>query len=254
MKVSPESLEILSRATTIDHVLTLPDQLERKAHQAVAKVIEAAGGKWDRRERSHVFDGDAAAALEPVLLTGKVTSKKQEFDAFWTPPGLAKRLAQMAGIGPASRVLEPSAGTGNLVLAALGHGAAAVDAVELNPQFGRILQTMMAGAGTVRVRDFTAMPLPPSGRDFYDVVLMNPPFSRGQDVHHVRHAADFISGTGRLVAVMSAGAAFRFDRLHSDFRVWLAGRGGTMEPLPAGSFKASGTDVNAVVVTIGGSK
>lgn len=221
MKVSPESLEILSRATAVDCVLTLPDQLERKTYLAVTKVIEAAGGKWNRRERAHVFDGGAAEAIEPILLTGKVTSKKQEFEAFWTPPGLAKRLAQMAGVGPTSRVLEP-------------------------------LQAMAVGAGTVRVRDFTAMPTPKSGKDLYDVVLMNPPFSRGKDIHHVRHAADFVSDAGRLVAVMSAGAAFRLDRLHSDFRVWLAGRGGTMEPLPAGSFKASGTDVNAVVVTIGG--
>ena len=70
------------------------------------------------------------------------------------------------------------------------------------------------------------------------------------DVDHVEHAITFLRARGRLVAVMGAGVLFRKDRRAAAFRERIATMGGAFEELPAGSFRESGTDVNAVVLTV----
>jgi hypothetical protein len=79
---------------------------------------------------------------------------------------------------------------------------------------------------------------------------MNPPFSKRADIKHVMHAFKFLKPGGRLVAIMSAGVSFRDDKLGTAFRSIVIGNGGTIEPNPEGSFKASGTSVSTVMVTM----
>jgi hypothetical protein len=50
--------------------------------------------------------------------------------------------------------------------------------------------------------------------------------------------------------VWSAGVVFRQDALGVQFREWLRDHDSMIDNLPSGSFKASGTSVNAVVVVI----
>ena len=89
-------------------------------------------------------------------------------------------------------------------------------------------------------------------KGLFDRIVMNPPFADQQDIRHVMHAATFLKPGGRLVAIMSAGVAFRDDRLSRAFRALLGERGGAIESLPEGAFQASGTGVRAVLVTIEG--
>jgi hypothetical protein len=53
-----------------------------------------------------------------------------------------------------------------------------------------------------------------------------------------------------LVALMPSGVTFRQDTAHQEFRNMIMGAGGTITPLPSGSFKVSGTGVETVLVTI----
>ncbi len=77
---------------------------------------------------------------------------------------------------------------------------------------------------------------------------MNPPFSNGADIAHVTHAIQFLAPGGRLVAILSAGVSFRTDKTHTAFRALLEAHNATTEPLPADTFKDSGTSVNTVLV------
>ena len=74
----------------------------------------------------------------------------------------------------------------------------------------------------------------------FDKVLMNPPFEKGQDTKHVRHAYRMLKTGGRLVAIMGEGSFFRNDGNARDFREWLDEAGGWSEKLPEGSFKGTG--------------
>jgi hypothetical protein len=62
------------------------------------------------------------------------------------------------------------------------------------------------------------------------------------------HAAKFLVSGGRLVSIMSAGVMFRDNRLTTDFRAFVAQRGGTITRLDDGAFRESGTLVRTCVV------
>lgn len=78
----------------------------------------------------------------------------------------------------------------------------------------------------------------------YDRIIMNPPFSKGRDIQHVRHAYEFLRPGGRLVAIMGEGAFFHSNQAAENFREWLDSLGATAEKLPEGSFMDPSLPVN----------
>lgn len=243
MKVSQDVLNVLDQAETEGNRLVLTGQLDRKLYEQTNKVLEAAGGKWNRKAKAHVFDGDAAEAIEQVLLAGEITTH-QDFGYFPTPEPVVRRLMELADVELGSSVLEPSAGTG--AIAQYLAEVATVDCVELRQDYADKLLKTLGGARVIHVGDFLSL-VP---RPVYDRVVMNPPFSKQQDIKHVLHALKFLKPGGRLVSVMSAGVTFRQNRLAADFRQLIGDRGGTIEPNPEGAFKESGTLVCTVNVAI----
>ena len=242
MQVDSEVLSVLSRATTNGTALTLVGQLDRKLYERTNKVLEAAGGKWDRRAKAHVFADDAATRMEQILLTGDIVIPKDEFNYFPTPPDVVDRLMELADVRPGMLVLEPSAGQGAIANACRTAGGE-VTCIELMPANAQALRDQRH---SVSERDFLTMQPSP----LMDRVVMNPPFARQADIKHVLHAMRFLRDGGRLVSVMSASVTFRENRLTQDFRALVSSRSGSIEELPEGAFKSSGTMVRTVIVTI----
>jgi hypothetical protein len=81
-------------------------------------------------------------------------------------------------------------------------------------------------------------------------VIMNPPFSGGRDIAHVRHAIQFLAPGGRLAAIMSRQWQEKDTKDATAFRTLLASLGATVQPIAAGAFKAVGTDVPTCMVTL----
>lgn len=244
MKDIPEDvLTVLSAAEFEGTNLRLTGQLDRKLYTNTDKVLKAAGGKWNRGAKAHVFDGPAADVIEPLLLTGKYSNNKQDFGQFDTPHNLALEVIEMANICEGMSVLEPSAGLGNLGRPAAMIGGH-VDCFEIDTR--RILALLDGPFKSVECADF----LEQTPTASYHRVVMNPPFAKGSDIQHVRHAFDFLLPGGRLVAIMSASVTFRQGKAFEDFRGWLQGLGAAISQLPEGSFRESGTGVNAVIVAI----
>lgn len=244
MKIADDVLAVLSAAKIDDNSLYLPGQLDRKLYERTNKVLEVAGGKWNRKAKAHVFDSDAATRIDQIILTGEVVIPRDEFDFFPTPPDVVAMLLERAQIKPGMTVLEPSAGHGAIAAACKDAGAF-VDCVEVNPSNTDHLSFQFR---SVTICDF--LTIMPSERSPYDRVVMNPPFSKQADVRHVMHASQFLNHGGILVAVMSAGVTFRQNKLAASFRELVESRGGTIDDLPEGSFRESGTMVNTVIVTI----
>ncbi|XVJ69965.1 MAG: PLxRFG domain-containing protein [Rhizobacter sp.] len=80
----------------------------------------------------------------------------------------------------------------------------------------------------------------------YDRILMNPPFSDGRDIQHVRHAYDLLKPGGRLVALMGESAFTNQNKRATEFREWLESIGGTDEKLAEGTFNDPSLPVNTV--------
>lgn len=163
---------------------------------------------------------------------------------FVTPPELAERVAELADIRLGERVLEPSAGTGNL-LRAINEGPgrnAIVTAIEINHDLCNVLRVSVPDA-TVIQADFLECEGDKLGR--FDKVVMNPPFANAADIQHIRHAHGMVRPGGRLVAICANG-----PRQQAAFAAMIEKHGGSYEALPAGSFASSGTNVNAALLTL----
>lgn len=83
----------------------------------------------------------------------------------------------------------------------------------------------------------------------FDRIVMNPPFERGQDMDHVRHAFDLLKPGGRLVAIMSEGSFGRGDKKATGFREWLDEQKRKVEKLPEGSFTGKDSQRQTGVAT-----
>lgn len=253
--IPQDVLSALDGLTFDGSIARIAGQLDRALYTRTDKVLQALGGKWDRRAKGHVFTGeDAAARVEEALLTGTY-ERAENFDYFPTPPELAREVVRRAGLRDGMSVLEPSAGDGALCDAALAgvphdFGCDVWDfhCFEIRPDLRAKL-----GAKGLRVDsqpDFIAASY--FTLDAFDRVVMNPPFSRQQDVDHVTHALNFLAPDGLLVAIMSAGVEFRQTKKTVALRELIAARGGSITRNPEGSFKPSGTNVNTVMVVIPG--
>lgn len=243
MKIDQETLAVLNRCTVSPLVVMLPPgQLDRKLYEKVNKVLIAAGGKWNRSTKAHVFTEDAAGVIEQALLTGEIGNPKQELGVFYTPDRLAFRAAEALQIEPGQMtVLEPSAGVGALAKAARGFGSAPIcwDILEKH------VNELRADGFTAAQGDF--LKFEPKG-PLFDRIIMNPPFGKTADALHFLHAVRFLKPGGRIVAIMSAAVMFRATHGYRTIRDMVALADGSIEPLPANSFKESGTSVNAALV------
>lgn len=249
MKLTEEVLQALSSAVVVGNQVQLTGQLDRKLYLKVNDALTALGGKWNRKAKAHLFDEEPEARIDEAILSGSV-DRGQDFGCFFTPPELADRVAEEAQPFPMAKVLEPNAGDGSLVKALLEREPSLLfQCIELLPRncvkLGKILDPLVVIEG-----DFLNHPQAGLSSTSFDRVVMNPPFSRQQDIDHVRHAFNFLKPEGRLVSIMSAGVLFRENLKSVLFRSFVKDHDGTIEKLPSGSFKASGTNVETVLVTI----
>lgn len=156
---------------------------------------------------------------------------------FPTPPDLAARMVEEADLSPEHRILEPSGGTGRLLVAIKNAlPEADLTAVEIKSHLADVIRT------AYRVPTFCKDFLTCNGElGTFDRILMNPPFENGADIKHILHARHMLNPGGRLVALCANGPRQQ-EALQPLAAHW--------EALPAGSFKDEGTMVNVALLII----
>jgi hypothetical protein len=155
------------------------------------------------------------------------------YQLFQTPTALAARLVAL--IGTPARCLEPSAGLGRL----LDHITSPCVAVEIAPQLAAELFRQNRPNVTLKQRDFLA--IDPAELGQFEGVAMNPPFHMRADIRHVLHARQFLAPGGTL-------AALCLDTPHRETA--LRHLCSTWEKIEAGAFRAEGTGVACILLTI----
>ncbi|MDQ0672919.1 putative RNA methylase [Pseudarthrobacter siccitolerans] len=246
LNLSEEALEVLEAGKLDGYSYYLPQgQLTRQLYVEINKILETIGGKWDRKSGSHIFSSDPEAALEQALdsgrLAGGVVDEKKLYQFYETPQGLAQRVVEEAAIEPGMSVLEPSAGRGAL-LEPLDQSAVDLTCVEIDSKHSTYLSE--SGISCINQDFVNWMP-----DRTYDRIIMNPPFTRQQDVDHVSKAFQLLKPAGRLVAITSPGWQFRDNRKSTAFRE-LVDKHGWYEDIPEGTFKTSGTMIRTVLVVL----
>jgi phospholipid N-methyltransferase len=156
---------------------------------------------------------------------------------FPTPKTLVLDMLERAGIEPGMRVLEPSAGKGSIAEEIRKIPEVDLVCIELNCGLADHLRKQ---GFEVECKDFLEL-----DTCEWDRIVMNPPFERGIDEKHIRHAYERLSPGGRLVSVACSTTGSKLDE-------WAAERGGYVESLPQGTFATSErpTGVNTCLVVV----
>lgn len=198
------------------------------AHEADCSCSTCA----ERKERAQVD------ALRDTLKAGvQVVSAPQLFP---TPTEVARQVVELADIRAGHLVLEPSAGTGALIDAIDPvRRIVNVRAVEVNARLVDRLRARKNPHVEVWCADFLTCN---GDLGTFDRIVMNPPFERGSDIKHIRHAQGLLREGGRLVAICAAGPRQR-EAFEPEAEAWI--------DLPDDTFKAQGTGVRTAIVVLG---
>lgn len=178
-----------------------------------------------------------AAERRARILEGQKVEVVAAPTLFPTPREIVAQMIDLADIDDGMDILEPSAGTGAILSAIPPH--CQVQAVEIDYRLAARLNEAFPFVKTIQA-DFLC--LGPEDIGAFDVVLMNPPFDRGQDITHIRHALNFVRPGGRVVAICADG-----PRQQKAIGEALAD---SYEPLPEGSFSTQGTMVSTALAVI----
>jgi protein-L-isoaspartate O-methyltransferase len=224
------------------------NRIDAEELEARTARLKAANAARDTREA-------AAAPFEALAEQMKAGVKVAVVpQLFPTPPELAARMAGEADIQPSSRILEPSAGTGNLIRAIANNMTGfdclrEITAVEYNHALVAHLieqreRTLYANENNFKIvcGDFMEQN---GSLGMFDRIVMNPPFQNGADIKHIQHAAKFLADGGRLVALCANG-----PRQREILKPITEESGGWWEDLPAGTFSEQGTNVNVALLLI----
>jgi phospholipid N-methyltransferase len=230
--ISPELRDLTSRGAVASALFTMPgDSAIRLLFDSVAR---------DEQKSPKILRWTKEALLMSIP------------GFFPTPLPVAEQLVTLACIEPGHRILEPSAGSGNLIDAILqSSGNVQLSYCEMNCFLLDLLREKYDGKDFVHFagRDFTELDPAHSGLQF-DRIVMNPPFERGQDIDHIFHAYRMLAPKGILTAIVSAGVFHRKDKKTLGFRKLLEQSQAFVQQLPGDAFKSSGTMTQCTIVRL----
>ena len=230
----PDAVRVAAKVEEESAAATI--RLEAATRQLVARTTAREAAQT--RNAAEKAQNEKFAAMRGQLRQGVLPVSVPQL--FPTPPALAARMVELADIKPGQRVLEPSAGTGN-ILKAIPASARKV-AVELNGNLANGLLWIGAGGEfglDIRHTDF----MQAENLGTFDRVVMNPPFAQAQDIDHIKRALSLLKPGGRLVAICANG-----PRQNAALRPLVEAQGGIWETLPTDTF--AGTGVRAVLLAL----
>jgi predicted RNA methylase len=248
MVITADTIEALKLIEVNGTAAIITEKLDRSLYLKVDKALSALGGIWSRKNQCHEFTEDPSITLADAITTGSIEvtkDPKQVFQLYETPVSLAESMVDSLH-GYELSMLEPSAASGRIVRAAVNKGHQ-VAAVEIQPEFKGKLDGL---CHDFIIGDFLEI-VPGEYYGDFDAIVMNPPFCRHQDIKHVLHAWKFLRPGGQLRAIVSPSFTFKFARSGAPkkFAEFLESIKAKHEPLPAGTFKASGTMVKTMLIS-----
>ena len=240
--------EVLKQCTIEGMVVKLPNtQLDRKVYQEVNKAIQLIGGQWKGGKiAGFVFQEDPTDLLEQ-LKGGEQRNLKKEFQFFSTPSELADYLVELAEIKSTDSILEPSAGQGAIVDAIhrVEHDIV-VDCCELM----ELNQTFLKKRANLNLLCSDFFGLSAISKMKYDKIIANPPFSKNQDIDHVREMFKHLAKGGRIVTVTSKHWQISNNKKEREFSDFLEHQDAQILEVEGGAFKDSGTMIASLIVII----
>lgn len=237
--------DVLQQCRVEENVVKLPDiQLDRKVYLQVKKALELIGGKWKGgKVAGFVFANNPSDLLSQVA-GGEKRNLKKEFQFFATPENLANKLVAMAQINANDSILEPSAGQGAIVKAINNVCHISPDCYELMDVNTAILNKSGLNFNLLGSDFFK------HGSKTYSKIIANPPFTKNQDIDHLKEMFEVLKPGGRLVCITSESWTYGSQKKQVAFRNWLDELDAYIIDIEKGAFKESGTMVGGKIVIV----
>lgn len=170
--------------------------LQKSQIEDLERTLSFIGGVKERG--SWMFPYEPTATFDSIVAMGLIPEVKSH-QFYPTPASIAQYVAQILKCTHADRVLEPSAGRGDL-LTFLNAAPENVTCVEVSPLFCDILS---AKGYSAHNKDFIAWSK--ESPDCFDKIAINPPYSEGRAKEHTLTALSHLSEKGIMAAVLPAG-------------------------------------------------
>jgi len=229
-------LKNVSKMTLEGDRLELPQDEMFKNYARVKEVLLTAGFKYKKSG----FESPKAKELLQRLLGGEKVNDKKKFQFFATCETEADEMRKLSGYKPGMKIGETSAGHGDLVDPYPKEDVTVYELFEDN------IKILKEKGYNPREGDFLEV-VP---EELFDIILMNPPFTKGQDMKHILHSYKFLKPKGRMVSIASTSWGKGSQKAQKDFRRWLAEVGAEVTQIEAGAFKESGTSVATTMILI----
>ena len=242
--MNKELIKSISKMIANGTRLELPKDDHFDNYAQVKKCLLTTGGKY---KKCGFEFGEDAQAVKDRLVGGEAIDDKKKYQFFATPTELAEMMVDMANVTKVDHVLEPSAGQGAIAdVICKNTSHADITLVELMPQNVKALERK--GYEVIEA-DFLTLK---DEDDFgiFDVIIANPPFTKNQDIDHIRHMFSLLNEGGTIVSLASKSWTFGQQKKQVAFREWLDEIGAEITEVPAGAFKESGTNIAAVIIQI----
>jgi hypothetical protein len=238
-------IEILKKCKVEGYVIKLPQiRINRNEYVDVKKQLELIGGKWKGgKVFGFVFQTDPTDLLKQIT-NGKKRNIKKEFQFFATPEKLATEIVEIADLKQHDTILEPSAGQGAIIKAINKVCDVVPDCFELMD-----VNTVILNKSGLRFNLIGNDFLKHNGK-VYTKIIANPPFTKNQDIDHLKEMYECLARGGRLVCITSESWVNGNQKKQIDFRNWLDKLEAEIYPILSGTFKESGTMISAKIVVI----
>lgn len=243
------AIAAICRFDTLDELVRYcnTDVRHRRAEQ-LDKLPSSTLKLYDKQEIADEFErqvncGDYNQAYKLVRLTAAAFRNIGSIPDFYpTPTDAAYEMVIRSGArdDENSVNLEPHGGMGDLA-AVMQREYPSAKLWVIERQFS-LAELLKAKGYNVVGDDFLEFTTP------VDHIIMNPPFSNGNDAKHIRHAYDVLRPGGSLVSLAAQSIDFQTRGEYRGFREWWASVGGRMERLRPGIFKGKGIDINPMIL------
>ena len=141
------------------------------------------------------FDYQVEPVIREILRTGTVPDYRSH-NFFPTGERMARLVVELADIQDEDEILEPEAGQAGIAQFLPPERTTCVEISKLH------CGVLIAKGYTTICTDFLTW----NPGKLFRKIVMNPPFSAGRAVDHVKHAATLLHPDGKLVAIMPASA------------------------------------------------
>lgn len=238
--------EILKQSKIENGILKLPQiQIERKDYLDFAKDINFLGGKWKGgKTQGFAFD----RPINDIAELLNCNENKKDLQFFGTPSELAAELVELCEIDNYHKILEPSAGRGAIITEIQKVSSCSVHYFEKSEVGQKYLDEF---ANIVKLgNDFLEADPKPENHGQFERIVANPPFSKNQDVDHILKMYDMLDNGGKLVSVSSTHWERGQEKKCQNFRKFLEYTKADIFPVPAETFKESGTNIESRIILI----